>query len=214
MYVDIINPETHDLIESMVRKALSMGYRKIGIVTEDITQIIRGKELFWVYTLRLDDLSTKGRRARNKVGLIIATTEDLSETRKATMSKLVDGVIVSYNSRKPKFDYVCAKQLKRNEGALLIPVKRIISNMRNHPQILRNVELEVKIALKAGIYPIIASFATSPYEIVPPRLLVSFGEFFLGMTRYQAKLSLKDFPMYMLSSERIAKIKGWANHEI
>lgn len=208
MYVDIINPETPDLIESMVRKALSMGYRKIGIVTEDITQIIGGKELFWVYTLRLDDLSTKGRRARNKVGLIIATTEDLSETRKATMSKLVDGVIVSYNSRKPKFDYVCAKQLKRNEGALLIPVKRIISNMRNHPQILRNVELEVKIALKAGIYPIIASFATSPYEIVPPRLLVSFGEFFLGMTRYQAKLSLKDFPMYMLSSERIAKIKG------
>jgi len=208
VYVDIINPETPDLIESMVRKALSMGYRKIGIVTEDITQIIGGKELFWVYTLRLDDLSTKGRRARNKVGLIIATTEDLSETRKATMSKLVDGVIVSYNSRKPKFDYVCAKQLKRNEGALLIPVKRIISNMRNHPQILRNVELEVKIALKAGIYPIIASFATSPYEIVPPRLLVSFGEFFLGMTRYQAKLSLKDFPMYMLSSERIAKIKG------
>ena len=118
MYVDIINPETPDLIESMVRKALSMGYRKIGIVTEDITQIIGGKELFWVYTLRLDDLSTKGRRARNKVGLIIATTEDLSETRKATMSKLVDGVIVSYNSRKPKFDYVCAKQLKRNEGAL------------------------------------------------------------------------------------------------
>ncbi len=208
MYVDIINPETPDLIEPMVRKALSMGYRKIGIVTEDITQIIGDKELFWVYTLRLDDLTTKGRRARNKVDLIIATTEDLSETRKATMSKLVDGVVVSYNSRKPKFDYVCAKQLKRNEGALLIPVKRIILNMRDHPQILRNIELEVKIALKAGIYPIIASFATSPYEIVPPRLLVSFGEFFLGMTRYQAKLSLKDFPMYMLNPERIAKIKG------
>lgn len=208
MYVDIINPETPDLMEPMVRKALSMGYRKIGIITEDITQIIEDKELFWVYTLRLDDLTTKGRRARNKVDLIIATTGDLSETRKATMSKLVDGVIASYNSRKPKFDYVCAKQLKRNEGALLIPVKRIISNMRDHPQILRNIELEVKIALKAGIYPIIASFATSPYEIVPPRLLVSFGEFFLGMTRYQAKLSLKDFPMYMLSSERIAKIKG------
>ncbi len=208
MYVDIINPKNPDLIEPMVRKALSMGYRKIGIVTEDITQIIWDKELFWVYTLRLDDLTTKGRRARNKVDLIIATTEDLSETRKATMSKLVDGVIVSYNSRKPKFDYVCAKQLKRNEGALLIPVKRIISNMRDHPQILRNIELEVKIALKTGIYPVIASFATSPYEIVPPRLLVSFGEFFLGMTRYQAKLSLKDFPIYMLSSERIAKIKG------
>jgi len=210
VYVDIINPETPDLIEPMVRKALSIGYYKVGVITEDVavTQTIGDKNVFWVYTLRLDDLTTKGRRARNKVDLIIATTKDLGETRKATMSKLVDGVMVSYNSRRPKFDYVCAKQLKRNEGALLIPVKRIILNMRERPQIISNIELEVKIALRAGIYPVIASFATSTYEIVPPRLLISFGEFFLGMTRYQAKLSLKDFPIYMLSSERIAKIKG------
>ncbi|MDK2384710.1 MAG: hypothetical protein QI199_07895, partial [Candidatus Korarchaeota archaeon] len=135
-------------------------------------------------------------------------------SRKVTFSKLVDGVVASYDTGRPNFDYVSAKQLKRNEGTLLVPVAWMIRKMLEEPHVIRNVRLEVRIALKAGLYPVIASMARDIREVVPPRLLASFGEFILDLKRDQAKSMVKDFPSYLISEERRLRTKGVALDEV
>ena len=122
--------------------------------------------------------------------------------------------MASYDTARPNFDYVCARQLKRNEGTLFIPVVPMVSRMLGEPRVIRNVRLEVRIALHAGLYPMIASMARRPEEVVPPRLLVSFGEFMLDLRREQAKAMVKDFPSYMISGGRRLRVRGVVTDEI
>lgn len=204
-YIDIIAPEREEKLIPMVDRALSLGYGAIGVIG-GFPDLPKGT--FRVSLVKASDIPERVRKIRGSVNLILSSPRTLEEARKVTFSKLVDGVVASYDTKRPNFDLVCARQLKRNEGALLIPVSLMSRRMFQDPHIIRNVGLEVRIALKAGVYPILASMASIPREIVPPRLLISFGEFILDLGRSQAKAMVKDFPSYLISEERKLKLKG------
>ena len=210
MYADIIAPTSPEELDTMSRKALSTGYSKLGVV-EDVQS---RPHTFKVALLSAEDVPTVARRIRGRYDLLVVKPNSLEEARKVTASRLVDAVMATYDSDRPNFDYVCARQLKRNEGALIIPVRHFLDRMKEDPHVLRSVRLELKIALKAGVYPIIASFASNSKEIVPPRLLISLGEFFFDMKRGQAKMAIKEFPHYLISPERKLKLKGVGIHEV
>ncbi len=210
-YIDIIAPESEEQLESMLNRAFSLGFGPVGIVGDfpDLP-----KDTFRVTLMEPRGIPGEARKVRSRTKLLLSLPKTLEEARRVTFSKLVDGIVASYDTPRPNFDYVCAKQLKRNEGTLLIPVSWMVREMFERPHIIRNVRLEVGIALKAGLYPVIASMARDTREIVPPRLLVSFGEFVLDLSREQAKSMVKDFPSYLISEERRIRTKGVALDEV
>jgi len=210
-YIDIIAPESEEQLELMVSRAISLGFGAVGIVG-DFPDLPNGT--FRVSIVGPSSIPQEARKIRSKVRLLLSSPKTLEESRKVTFSKLVDGVVASYDTGRPNFDYVSAKLLKRNEGTLLVPVAWMIRKMLEEPHVIRNVRLEVRIALKAGLYPVIASMARDVREIVPPRLLVSFGEFILDLRRDQAKSMVKDFPSYLISEERKLRTKGVALDEV
>ncbi len=210
-YIDILAPENEEQLELMVRRAISLGFGVVGIIG-DFSGLPKGA--FRVSIVRPRDIPQEARKIRSKTKLLFSSPKTLEESRRVTFSKLVDGVIASYDTSRPNFDYVCARQLKRNEGTLLVPVAWMIRKMLKDPHVIRNVRLEVRIALKAGLYPVIASMARNTREVVPPRLLISFGEFILDLKRDQAKSMVKDFPSYLISEERRIRTKGVALGEV
>ncbi len=206
MYSDIIEPKKPEDLVFMEKKALSLGYDMLGVIGE--LPEPKSKTVFRVAVIRTTDLRLRAKRIRRSFEVIAVKPDSLEDARKAAASKLVDAIITTYDRERPSFDYVCARQLKRNEGSLIIPIRRLIDHMRANPRVLWSVKTELRIAIKAGIYPIIASFASSLNEIVPPRLLISFGEFFFDLNRNQAKMYVKDFPKYLISQERRLKLRG------
>ncbi len=204
MYADIIEPKNPEDLTSMREKAFSLGYGILGVVGEGP----ESEDTFKVSIVRTADLALEARHIKRFSDIIAVKPNSLEDARKATASKLVDAIIATYDKVRPSFDYICAKQLKRNEGSLIIPVRPLLSYVIRNPQILRSVRLELKIAIKAGVYPIIASFASNVNEVVPPRVLTSFGEFFFDLKRGQAKMYVKDFPKYLISQDRRLKLRG------
>jgi len=211
MYVDIITPISNgDMVEA-IEKALSLGYSRVGVVG-DFREL--PPEAFSVAILSASDIPLRARRIRGRYDILIARPRSLEEARKFTATRLVDAVLAACDSGRPNFDYVCARQLKRNEGALIIPVSHLMRTARRDPRVLRNVRLELEIAMKAGVYPVIASFASRAAEVAPPRLLISFAEFFFDLSRSQAKMFVKDFPAYLTSPDRRIKLRGAASCEV
>ncbi len=206
MYSDILEPKKPEDLVSMERKASSLGYDMLGVIGEMLEP--KSKGIFKVAIIKASDLPLGTRHVRRSFDLIAVKPDSLEDARKATDSKIVDAIITTYDKRRPNFDYICAKQLKRNEGSLIIPVRQLMSYIKTNPQVLRSVKIELEIAIKTGIYPIIASFASDLNEIVPPRILISFGEFFFDLDRNQAKMYVKDFPKYLVSQERKLKLRG------
>ncbi len=206
MYTDIIEPKNLEDLASMRKKAFSLGYGLLGVIGDNL----ESEDIFKVSIVRTADLALEAERIKRSSSIIAVKPNSLEDARKATASKLVDAIITTYDKARPSFDYVCAKQLKRNEGSLIIPIRPLLSYVTYNPQILRSVRLELKIAIKAGVYPIIASFASNINEIVPPRALMSFGEFFFDLSRGQAKMYVKDFPKYLISRDRKLKLRGVA----
>ncbi len=206
MYTDIIEPKNLEDLASMRKKAFSLGYELLGVIGDNL----ESEDIFKVSIVRTADLALEAERIKRSSSIIAVKPNSLEDARKATASKLVDAIITTYDKARPSFDYVCAKQLKRNEGSLIIPIRPLLSYVTYNPQILRSVRLELKIAIKAGVYPIIASFASNINEIVPPRALMSFGEFFFDLSRGQAKMYVKDFPKYLISRDRKLKLRGVA----
>lgn len=204
MYSDIIAPESEEEARRMVERAKHLGYGILGIVGDLKVEPIRS---FKVLVIERIEPRFRG-RLRGEADLILAKPRSLEDARKLTFSSLVDGVIVTYDSEKPKLDYIGLKQLKRNEGALVIPLKYLMAAINSNPLVLSSVDLELRIAIKSGVYPIICSFASEESEQVPPRLMMSFAEFFLDLKREEAKRMVKDFPKYMLSKERKLKLRG------
>ncbi len=207
MYSDIIEPKKPEDLSLMKRKALSLGYDLLGVIGE-LPAESGSEDIFKVSIIKATDLTLGIRHIRRSFDVIAVKPYSLEEARKAAASKVVDAIIATYDRARPNFDYICAKQLKRNEGSLIIPARRLMEYMRTNPQVIRSVKIELEIAIKAGVYPIIASFASNLNEIVPPRLLTSFGEFFFDLDRNQAKMYVKDFPKYLVSQERKLKLRG------
>lgn len=204
MYSDIITPRSEEEAMRMVEKAKSLGYGILGILGDIRVDSIRS---FRVDVVEKIDPKLKG-RIRGETDLLLVRPRSLEDARKLTFSSIVDGVIATYDSDRPRVDYISLKQLKRNEGALIIPLTHLVRTIHVNPQVLRSVSLELRMAIKSGIYPLICSFASEVHEQVPPRLMISFAEFFFDLKREEAKRMVKDFPEYMLSRERKLRLKG------
>ncbi|MEM0018191.1 MAG: hypothetical protein QXR35_02900 [Candidatus Korarchaeum sp.] len=204
MYSDIIAPRSEEEAKRMVERAKSLGYGTLGILGDVRVHSVRS---FRVAVMERLDPKLKG-RIREETDLLLIRPRSLEDARKLTLSSVVDGVMATYDSDKPRVDYTSLKQLKRNEGALIIPLTYLVRAIDANPRILRSVSLELKMAIRSGVYPLICSFASYVGEQVPPRLMISFAEFFFDLKREEAKRMVKDFPEYMLSKERKLKLKG------
>ena len=197
----MIRPESEELIPEMLKRARDLGFSKIGIVGFD------GGD-FRVEIIGDEDFKREARRARSRADILAVRVSSLEGARRSTFSAMTDCVIASYSSIKPNFDYVSALQLKRNEGAIIFPIRDIMISLAEDPRPLRGLRLELRVALRAGVRPWLVSFASTPREVVPPRLIISAGQVILGMTREQAILSMKEVPSYMMDPVRKAKFKG------
>ena len=204
MYSDIIAPKSEEEASRMAERAKSLGYGILGILGDVRVDSIR---TFRVAVIERIDPRLK-EKFRREADLLIARPRSLEDARKLTLSSIVDGVMATYDSERPRVDYVSLKQLKRNEGALVIPLTYLIRAINVNPRGLRSVNLELRMAIRSGVYPLICSFATATHEQVPPRLMTSFAEFFFDLEREEAKRMVKDFPAYMLSRERRLRLKG------
>ncbi|MCS7103180.1 MAG: hypothetical protein NZ992_04780 [Candidatus Korarchaeum sp.] len=204
MYSDIIAPRSEEEAKRMVERAKSLGYGILGVIGDVKVDSIKS---FRVTLIGRIEPKLKG-RLKEEADLLLARPKSLEDARKLTLSSAVDGVITTYDSEKPRVDYISLKQLKRNEGALVIPLKYLVRTISVNPQALRSVSLELRLATRSGVYPLICSFASEVNEQVPPRLMMSFAEFFFDLKREEAKRMVKDFPEYMLSKERKLKLKG------
>ncbi|MCC6028781.1 MAG: hypothetical protein LM591_01360 [Candidatus Korarchaeum sp.] len=212
MYADLIAPRSFDDCLKMVERARYLGYGMLGILGDFKIESDIVKTYKVALINRIDPKSRQKLRMESK--LILAKPSSLEDARKLTFSSLVDGVIATYDSERPRIDYVSLKQLKRNEGALVIPLSYLIRKMCERAQVIRSVYLELKMAMRIGVYPILCSFASEERELVPPRLMISFSEFFFDLRREESKRFVKDFPMYMLSEERKLKLKGRGEFEV
>lgn len=209
MYADLIAPRSVDDCSRMVEKAGSLGYGILGILGD--FEVESGP----IKTFKVALADGMDRRSRQKLRgaeLILAKPSSLDDARKIASS--VDGMIATYDSERPRIDYVSLRQLKRNEGALVIPLSYLIRRMSERAQVLRSVYLELRMAIRIGVYPILCSFASEERELVPPRLMISFSEFFFDLRREESKRFVKDFPTYMISKERKLKLKGRSEVEI
>jgi len=204
LYSDIIAPRSEEDARKMAERARSLGYGILGIVGDVRAEGITN---FRVTLIERIDPELRG-RLRGRADLILARPGSLEEARRLTFSSLVDGVMATYDSDRPRVDYISLKQLKRNEGALIIPLTHLVREISGNSLSLRSVGLELRMAMRAGVYPIICSLASEPREQVPPRLMISFVEFFFDLRREEAKRMVKDFPIYMISKERKLKLKG------
>lgn len=210
MYSDIIAPKSEEEARRMAERASSLGYGTLGILGDARVESIRSFRVALVERL---DSRIKG-KLRREADLIIARPRSLEDARKLTFSSIVDGIMATYDSDRPRVDYVSLKQLKRNEGALVIPLTYLVRAINSNPRGLRSVNLELKMAIRYGVYPLICSFASVTHEQVPPRLMISFAEFFFDLRREEAKRMVKDFPAYMLSKERKLKLRGRETPEV
>jgi len=209
LYADLIAPRSVDDCSRMVEKAGSLGYGILGILGD--FEVESGP----IKTFKVALADGMDRRSRQKLRgaeLILAKPSSLEDARKIASS--VDGMIATYDSERPRIDYVSLRQLKKNEGALVIPLSYLIRRMSERAQVLRSVYLELRMAIRIGVYPILCSFASEERELVPPRLMISFSEFFFDLRREESKRFVKDFPTYMISKERKLKLKGRSEVEI
>jgi len=203
LYADLIAPRSVDDCIKMMERAKSLGYGILGILGDFKVE----SDLIKTFKVALIDGDPRLRqKLRMGAELILAKPSSLEDARKISPS--VDGIIATYDSERPRIDYVSLKQLKRNEGALVIPISYLIRRMVERAQVMRSVYLELKMAMRIGVYPILCSLASEERELVPPRLMISFSEFFFDLKREESKRFIKDFPIYMISKERKLKLKG------
>jgi len=210
LYADLIAPRSADDCEKMIERARSLGYGVLGILGDFKVESDLIKTFKVALTDKMDPRSRQ--KLRIEAELILAKPSSFEDARKISPS--VDGVIATYDSERPRIDYVSLKQLKRNEGALVIPLSYLIRRMSERAQVMRSVYLELKMAMRIGVYPILCSFASEERELVPPRLMISFSEFFFDLKREESKRLVKDFPIYMVSKERKLKLKGRSEVEV
>lgn len=190
----------------MIYRARYLNYGLLGILG-DIE--IRSDAIRTFRVILTEKIESKLRaKLREGKSILLVKPSSLEEARKLTFSSLVDGAIATYDSEKPRIDYVCMKQLKRNEGALVIPLSCLIKTIEGGSLSLKSVRTELKLARRAGVYPVICSFASGVEEQVPPRLMIAFAEFFFDLNKEEAKKMVKDFPNYIVSGERKLKLRG------
>lgn len=212
MYADIIAPKSPEEAERMVERAETLGYSVLGILGNIDVKRSHIRTFRAVLTDKIEPKLRK--ELKRESDLILVKPGSLEEARKLTFSSLVDGAVATYDSERPRIDYVCMRQLKRNEGALIIPLAHLVKAIESGSLSLRSVEIELKLARRGGVYPVICSFASSLEEQVPPRMMMSFAEFFFDLAREEARRMVKDFPVYMISKERKLKLRGRVPFEV